>query len=273
MFSQSMKNKWVLVLKTLPLVALSVVLRYLVTEVFNFSLTLKFSDLAPILTGASIILGLMLTGVISDYKEAEKLPAVIARALNDLDGLSRRGLARIGEGADQSHARVVALTETVNDWLFLRASNEELWDAHSDMGEMILELDKKDVPDYYLHRLLRVNSDFSAALWRIQVIRDTDFVPAGYALMELLVGGVVISLSVVQFSSATVGFCLSAGLALIYSYLVRLTKDLDNPFEHGANNGKGSAADVDLTPFHTIRTKLNRAHDARLAQDASNTQN
>jgi hypothetical protein len=125
------------------------------------------------------------------------------------------------------------------------------------------------VPDYYLHRLLRINSDFGAALWRIQVIRDTDFVPAGYALMELLVGGVVITLSVVEFSSSTIGFCLSAGLALIYSYLVLLTKDLDDPFEHGANNGKGSAADVDLTPFHAIRAKLNRAQEERISQNVS----
>jgi len=257
----------------MPVVGLSVGLRYLVTEMSGFNLTLKFSDLAPILTGASIILGLMLTGVITDYKEAEKLPAVVARALNDLDGLSRRGLHRIGEAADWSHVRVLALTETVNDWLSLRASNEELWVAHSDMGEMILDLDKKGVPDYYLHRLLRINSDFGAALWRIQVIRDTDFIPAGYALMELLVGGVVLALSVVQFSSATVGYCLSAGLAMIYSYLVFLAKDIDDPFEHGANDGKGSAADVDLTPFHTVRTKLNRAHDVRVAEKAANGQN
>jgi len=269
MFSQSMKNKWLLVLKTIPLVGLSVVLRYLVTEVLDWHLTFKFSDLAPILTGASIILGLMLTGVITDYKEAEKLPAVIARALNDLDGLSRRGLTRIGEGAEWSHTRVLELTETVNDWLMLRTSNEELWVAHSDMGEMILDLDKKDVPDYYLHRLLRVNSDFSAALWRIQVIRDTDFVPAGYALMELLVAGVVVTLSIVEFSSSTVGYCLSAGLALIYSYLVLLTKDLDNPFEHGANAGKGSAADVDLTPFHAVRAKLQNAQVVRLSSGSS----
>lgn len=273
MFSQSMKNKWILVLKTLPIVTLSLGLRYVATEVFGWSLTLKFADFAPILTGASIILGLMLTGVITDYKEAEKLPAVVARALNDLDGLSRRGLHRIGEGADWSHERVLALTETVNDWLYLRTSNEELWVAHSDMGEMILDLDKKGVPDYYLHRLLRVNSDFGAALWRIQVIRDTDFVPAGYALMELLVGGVVVTLSVVQFSSVTVGFCLSAGLALIYSYLVLLTKDLDDPFEHGANDGKGSAADVDLTPFHAIRVKLNKAQESRVSQNVQSAGN
>jgi len=48
-----------------------------------------------------------------------------------------------------------------------------------------------------------------------------------------------------------------------------LTKDLDDPFEHGANGGKGSAADVDLTPFHAIRTKLNGAHELRISQHSS----
>ena len=258
-----------IVVRSIPLVATAIGLRFLVTDVLTVQLSLKFSDLAPILTGISIILGLMLTGVIADYKEAEKLPSVISRSLNDLDGLSRRGLIRVDQDPIWAHTRVLDLTHVIHDWFYGLCSNEELWLAHSDMGELILDLDRKNVPDYYLHRLLRVNSDLGAALSRTQVIRDTDFISSGYALMQLLVGAVVLSFSVVIFSTPLIGFSITGGLTLIYVYLVLLTKDIDNPFDHGANNGKGSAADVDLTPFHAMQKKLLKAHASRTVDATS----
>ena len=263
MLSREVRNKWTLLVRTLPVVAMSLTLRYVATEVLDMHLTLTFSDLAPLLTGASVILGLMLAGVIADYKEAEKLPAAVARALNDLDGLSRRGLHRMGKDASNAHDRVLALTDTIDDWIYLRVNDDEVWAARSDMGEMILDLDNQDVPEHYLHRLLRVNSDLGAALSRIQVIRNTDFISAGYALMQLLVGGIVLSLSIVVFSSPLIGFGLTAGLSLLYSYLVLLAKYIDNPFMHGMNLGKGSVADVDLDPFHDVQAKLREAAQAR----------
>jgi len=247
---------------------MSLTLRYVATEVRHMHLTLTFSDLAPLLTGASVILGLMLAGVIADFKEAEKLPAIVARALNDLDGLSRRGLHRVGKDASNAHSRVLTLTQMIDDWIYLRVTDDEMWVAHSDMGELILDLDNQDIPDHYLHRLLRVNSDLGSALSRIQVIRNTDFISAGYALMQLLVGGIVLSLSIVVFSSTLIGFGLTAGLSLLYSYLVLLAKYIDNPFMHGTHLGKGSVADVDLEPFHAVQAKLLRAAEVRNSEPA-----
>jgi hypothetical protein len=264
MLTQALRNKWTLIARALPLVLIALGLRFLNTEVFQIDLILKFSDLAPILTGASIVLGLMLTGVIADYREAEKLPAAIGRALDDLDGLARRGLTRVGKNSDEAHSRVLALTEVIHGWFFLKQENNQVWAARSDVGELILDLDKNDVPEHYLHRMLRVNSDLGAALSRVQVIRDTSFISAGYALMELLVGGVILTLSVVEFSAPRVGYFITAGLVLTYSYLVLLAKDIDNPFEHGAGKGKGSAADVDLTPFLMVLNKLQKAQTYRV---------
>ncbi len=263
MLSQSLKNKWLLVVKALPFAVAAVVLRFIVINVLNVNLTLKFTDISPILTGLTFILGLMLAGVLTDYKEAEKLPAVVARSLNDLDGLSRRGLSRLDEDASWAHERVLALTETVNDWLHSRATDDELWFAHSYMGELILDLDKKGVSDVYLHRMMRVNSDGGNALSRIEVIRETEFVSVGYALMELLVVGVVVALAAVQFSTATIGYAICGALSLTYTYLVLLTKDVDNPFGHGENGGKGSGADVSLAPFIRTLNKLRAAHVTR----------
>ncbi len=263
MLAQAIRNKWTLVAKALPFVLFAVGLRYLNTEVFRFDPILRFSDLAPILTGASIVLGLILTGVIADYREAEKLPAVVGRALDDLDGLARRGLNRIGKDSAQAHDRILVVTTDVRDWFLSKKGNEQLWAARSDIGELILDLDKAEVPTHYLHRMLRVNSELGSALSRIQVIRDTDFISAGYALMEILVGGVILTLSLVEFSSPMVGYYITAGLALTYSYLVLLAKDIDNPFGHGAGKGKGSAADVDLSPFLMVLAKLQKAQNSR----------
>jgi uncharacterized membrane protein YfcA len=67
--------------------------------------------------------------------------------------------------------------------------------------------------------------------------------------MELLIGAVLGLLILVDFPSPNVQWIVAGALSLVYVYMLLLVKDLDNPFGYGDNNEKGSAADVDLTPW------------------------
>lgn len=59
--------KWRLLFMSLPVVAIVLGLRYLVHDVAGINDVVSFSDAGAVLTGASIIVGLMLGGVIADY--------------------------------------------------------------------------------------------------------------------------------------------------------------------------------------------------------------
>ena len=65
---------WKLLFTTLPVVAAILVLTFIRETILHIPPLLEFGDVAPILTGAALISGLMLSGVMADYKESEKTP-------------------------------------------------------------------------------------------------------------------------------------------------------------------------------------------------------
>ena len=77
-------NQFRLILRALPVAILVLVLRYVVHNALDIQGIVSFSDAGAVITGATIIVGLMLAGVIADYKESEKLPSVVAGALTSM---------------------------------------------------------------------------------------------------------------------------------------------------------------------------------------------
>ena len=70
---------------------------------------------------------------------------------------------------------------------------------------------------------------------------------AGYALLEFLVALVLLLMIVCSFENAVANWLVPGAVSMVYVFMVLFIKDLDNPFGYGDNDGKGSAADVDIT--------------------------
>ena len=249
--------KWRLLFKAIPAVIIILALRYVVLYVLDVNIPIKFADAGSVITGATLILGLMLGGVMGDYKESEKLPAAIGGGLSGLDGLAVRGLQVKDQDATWARERVGKVGVAINDWLYGRIDDKAMWAAYGEVSVLIVDLEKAGVPTHYLARLFAANADLGGALSRTAVIRNTTFIKTGYALMELLVAIVLGLMVIVSFPAAgdvasasdAVQWIVAGVLTLAYTYLPLLVKDLDDPFEYGKNNGEGSAADVDITPF------------------------
>ena len=250
--------KWRLLIMSLPVVAIVLGLRYIVHDVAGINDVVSFSDAGAVLTGASIIVGLMLGGVIADYKESEKLPAALAGSLAGFEGLAIKGLEVKGLDTSWVHPRIVKTGTAINDWLYGRISDDEMFAAVGDNAQLIVDLEKAGVPTHYLARLFVANGDLGGALSRMSVIRNTSFIKSGYALMEILIAIVLGLLVIVDYPKPTVQWVVSGVLAAAYTYLVLLVKDLDNPFDYGANDEKGSAADVDLSPWKKVFANLQK---------------
>lgn len=246
--------KWRLLFVAVPVSAAVLALRYLVHDVLDYNELVSFSDAGPVITGAALILGLMLSGVMGDYKESEKLPSAVAGGLSGFEGLAVRGLEVKGADASWVRPRITKVAHAIDDWFYSRISDEEVGKATGDLNVMIQDLEKAGVPTHYLARLFIAAGDLGGAISRIQTIRNTNFIKSGYALMELLIAAVLGLMILVDFPSPNVQWIVAGALSLVYVYMLLLVKDLDNPFGYGDNNGEGSAADVDLTPWlNTIK--------------------
>lgn len=238
-----------LVLRALPVAVVVLVARFLLHTTFDVKGIVTFSDAGAVITAASIIVGLMLAGVIADYKESEKLPAVLGGALTGLQSMATAGLSVKDVDPSWVRPRVAAVAIAVDRWLHGQITDAELWEAQADVVPLVVDVERAGAPSHYIGRMLTSSADLSSTLSRIQVIRNTSFIRAGYVLMQLMVAIVLLLLVIIDFTSPVMKWVVPAVLSIAYAYLILLVRDVDDPFD--------GAARVDLTPVDAAVKALN----------------
>jgi uncharacterized membrane protein YoaK (UPF0700 family) len=143
---------------------------------------------------------------------------------------------------------VSALADVVVAWVHGDISDKQMWAAQADASQLIVDVEKAGAPSHYIGRMLAANGDLSNALSRMAVIRNTSYIKAGYVLMVLLVGIVLALLVIIDFTSPIMKWVVPGVLALAYTYLILLVRDVDNPY-------KGAAA-VDFEPLLDAQAEL-----------------
>jgi len=247
----------ILFVKALPVALLVVAARYVFHKVFGFSDIMSFSDAAAVLTGAALIIGFMLAGVIADFKEAEKIPANMGGALLMLDQLAASGLALQDKDSGWARARLAAVANRIDDWFFGRVPDDSLNAIQNEVFCLIVDVEKQGCSAPYVTQLLNRANELVGSLQRVMVIRNSSFIKAGYALMTILVSVVLVLLVIVDFPSEFAQWLVCGALALVYTDLLLLVRDLDNPFGYRAHGGRGSGADVDPAAFTNAVRILN----------------
>jgi hypothetical protein len=251
---QNLLNRFRLALLALPAVFAVMVLRYVLQEVFDIGEVATFGEVGSVITGVTLILGFMLGGVLSDYKESEKLPASVAVALAGFRSTAHSGLLVKDLDVSIINARIAKVANAIAGWFVGTNSEDEMWAAMSDFPALIVDLEKAGMASHYVGRLMVLNGELNATLNRVAVVRNTSFVQSGYVLMTILVLVLQGSLAIVTFPSSIMSWIAPSVLSLAYAYLWLLVRDLDNPFGHSENDGKGSGADVDIAPLlHAVQ--------------------
>lgn len=245
-----------LVIKALPVAIIVLLLRWILHYGFDVNGLMSFSDATSVMTGATVIVGLMLAGVMADYKESEKLPSAIGGSLLAIKSLAYGALANKDVDTAFIRPRLAQVAEIINDWFYGRVGDDQIPIAQGMVSELIIDMEKEEASSVYLARLFVSQAELGAALQRVMVIRNTLFIKAGYALMSILVGIVLVLFILVDFPSESAQWLVIGALSLAYTYLLLLVRDLDNPFGYGDHGGRGSGADVDLTPFKQAYREL-----------------
>src|SRR6478672_7300460 len=77
--------KWKLMISTLPYVVVVLAIKMGAERILGFNGVLEFRDIALVLTGGVFLIGFMLSGTLTDYKEAEKIPAELACTMETIE--------------------------------------------------------------------------------------------------------------------------------------------------------------------------------------------
>jgi hypothetical protein len=247
-------QKWSIAIKIIPLIILIAVLK-IVSHNFGleiFDLNALFTSLVA---GTIFLIGFLISGVLSDYKESEKLPSELSASIKSLFDDSytiykTKNTATALEFIDFQKSFVDSLI----DWFYKKEKTDAILKKISDMNYYFIELDNQGVQAGYIIKMKNEQTNLRKFILRIDTIRDTDFVGSAYAILEamgFLIGSCLLILKMEPFY-ASLFFTLI--VTFLISYMFLLIKDLDNPFDYSHNGETGS--EISLKPIHDVKKAL-----------------
>ena len=243
-------------LSTLPLVAAILAVKLVLQFALGFQGFVDFSDVGIVLTAGVFLLGFLLAGTMADYKEAEKIPAELASTLETLEEIFV--LAATNRPAlDVTSLRrgLFGMTDGIKGWLLKTRTSREAYESMTALNVCIRQLEREGAGPYAsraVPQLLAVRRGVS----RIDVIRRTGFLPPAYALLEVLVTIIIALTLIARFKSVTAACLLVPFVALINIYMLRLIRDIDNPFDYETDGRDHGAGEVPLFPLDEYRERL-----------------
>ena len=222
---------------------------------------------ASILASVVFLISFLLSGVLTDFKESEKIPGMISAALETLS-LEIEAIPAYNPKAtiDGSLGSVLDLGWTMRDWLLEKVSTSDVYISHRRTHAEVVFAATFLSSSTLQGRLMGEMSTLLLLTNRIKVIRETSFVPLVYWMADLasflLCTGLVLARTTALIESLFFIFVI----AFLLNFLLRIISDIDNPFSWSDRN---SAEQVCLS---VLDETLNRLQDALPSSVASDNQ-
>ena len=179
------------------------------------------------------LLGFLLNGVLTDFKESEKIPAELATSLQTLN-LEIRAIQVYHPEAQiaAALAAVTGLGQSLLDWLKERISTEQMLACHTQAHAEVVgaAVQFKGDASTLRGRLMQDLAVILAKVNRVQTIRDTTFVPLVYWMADIAAVLLFAGLVMARAESLPESVFFLAVISFIVILLLRLIDDIDNPF-------------------------------------------
>jgi hypothetical protein len=240
--------KWRLMLTTLPATLFMICLKLGLFYGLNFDGLVKFSEIGIVVTGGIFLLGFMLAGVITDYKESEKLPAELACAVETIDDIMMLGYqVKLNFDIQDLRSKLNSVTASMVDYFERKHGEEVVFSKISSITGIAQVMETAGVGSI-ISRMTAEQNNLRRLFTRVTVIKRTNFLSTGYALLEVMVVIIFTLLLIAKFDSVFVCAIIVGFITQIFVYMIRLIRDIDQPFEYSVT-GITRAADVDLFPL------------------------
>lgn len=261
-------QRWRLVVKVAPFVLLAALIK-VGLDVLGWE-PIPLSPLYTGLVGATIfLLGFLLAGTLADYKESEKLPGDLAASMETIaDECMILYSDKRAKPALECLHHVRALAGSLLDWFYGRDAIATVFDRISGLNRFFLAFEPLTQPNFIV-RLKQEQSAVRRMLIRVETIRDTSFVGAGYVIAELATFLLVVGLLLTEISPDAEEIFLVSTVTFLFVYVIALIRDLDDPFEFNLNGSENGAAEVSLRPIERLGGRLEDAVELLLARPPS----
>jgi len=248
-------GKWKLAIKVVPFVIVIILLKLFVHQSGWEFLTLN-TLFGAIISANVFLVGFLISGVLVDYKEAEKIPGELACSLEVLTDecyiVSKNKKSKVTKDFMKS---IRDLTVSIIRWLHKKERTESVLKKITSLNDHFLALEPLTQANFIV-RLKNEQNNLRRFITRIHTIRETSFNPAGYAIAEIITAVLCIGLIFTRIDPYYESIFFVTFVSFMLIYMVLLIKDLDNPF--GYYEKENLADEVSLKPLLDLEKRMLR---------------
>jgi hypothetical protein len=251
---KSALQKWNIAIKILPLVIFVGLLKF-GSHYSGLELMELNALFTSLVAGTIFLIGFLISGVLSDYKESEKLPSELTASLRTLmDDSYTISKIKQPETANRFMEFQKLFMKSITDWLYKKERSKTMLNKISQMNEFFIDFDKEGIQANYIIKMKNEQNTIRKIVMRIDTIRDTSFAGSAYAILEAMGFLTVTGLLVIKIEPFYASLFLTLLIAFLISYMIFLIKDLDNPFDYSQNGETGT--EISLKPLHDLISEL-----------------
>jgi len=204
---------------------------------------LEFLTLNTLLTsgiaGAIFILGFLLSSVLADYKEAERIPTEIRVALEAIHS-DVASFAEAGGKVDLRACRVMLknIVHLLREGLGHTHDHSNLQpvlDQVEGLSSIFVQLEQLGFPANYIVRLRTAQDSLRRAVSRIYHIQKVQFVPSVHILAQSLVASIILMLLFLKTEGSPESALMFGFISYLFVYALYLIRVLEQPFQKGHN--------------------------------------
>ncbi len=245
---------WRIPLRTLPVIAVLVALKYLVGH-YGWEIVELNPLYTSIVAGGIFLFGLILASTLSDYKEGEKIPAEIAAAC---ENIYREGVevkqTRKGFDLGALCRTLLAILAGFKEDLKDTASRQALA-ALDGLSASFLEMDALGVAPNYVVRLKTEQGVIRQSLLRAYYIQRINFLPSAYFLVTSVIVLLIGLLIFTRIEPLYLALIIVAILTYIFVYILQLLRIFEQPFQPEGT----TMDDVSLFLIEELQERIGKA--------------
>ncbi len=249
----------------LALTALLIVAGMVVVRLGLFAVGIEGVPLTPLTSsviGAGVfVIGLVIVGVMGDYREAERTPGDIAAGLlsilREAEAFHREwAVPNVAQLRLRLGAVVVALRRDIDSG----RSRDALFMVEM-LSDSISELDGSPVPASYISRLRGEQAKLRESVLKVYSIQREQFLPSAYAMIVSFVALILLRLLFADIEGDSTGdnvvasLSTMAFLSFFFIYLLLLLNVINRPFRVGRDRGNDAISLMPLYEF-IVHAKL-----------------
>lgn len=206
---------------------------------------------SSLVAGTIFLIGFLISGVLSDYKESEKIPSELTASMRVmLDDAYTIWKSKNSETARQFIEFEKIFMNLLMNWFYKKERTKSLLEKLGRMNDFFAELDKEGIQPAYIIKMKNEQNNIRKLIMRIDTIRDTDFIGSAYAIVEAMGVLTGFGLIVIKIEPFYASLFFTLLVTFLISYMVFLIIDLDNPFDYSAKGEGGT--EVSLKPLRDL---------------------